>query len=65
MKKRKAGKQTMLEIKDLKVDDKEFVKIEAIICSMKKKEKQNTKLLNASRRQRIAKRQWNYSTGHK
>ena len=40
---------------DIKVDDKEFVKIEAIICSMTKKEKQNTKLLNARRRQRIAK----------
>ena len=40
---------------DIKVDDKEFVKIEAIICSMTKKEKQNTKLLNGSRRQRIAK----------
>ena len=45
----------MNKFKDLKVDDKEFGKIEAIICSMKKKEKQNTKLLNASRRQRIAK----------
>ena len=43
------------QIKDLKVDDKEFVKIEAIICSMTKDEKRNTKLLNASRRQRIAK----------
>ena len=43
------------QIKDLKVDDKEFVKIEAIICSMTKEEKRNTKLLNASRRQRIAK----------
>ena len=42
------------QIKDLKVDDKEFVKIEAIICSMTKDEKRNTKLLNASRRQRIA-----------
>ena len=40
---------------DIKVDDKEFVKIEAIICSMTKKEKQNPKLLNASRRIRIAK----------
>lgn len=40
---------------DIKVDDKEFVKIEAIICSMTSKEKRNTKLLNASRRQRIAK----------
>ena len=45
----------MNQIKDLKVDDKEFVKIEAIICSMTKKEKKDTRLLNASRRQRIAK----------
>ena len=45
----------MNKFKDLKVDDKEFGKIEAIICSMTKKEKQNTKLLNASRRIRIAK----------
>ena len=50
------------QIKDLKVDDKEFVKIEAIICSMTKEEKRNTKLLNASRRQRIAKRKWDNST---
>ena len=50
------------QIKDLKVDDKEFVKIEAIICSMTKEEKRDTKLLNASRRQRIAKRKWNIST---
>ena len=40
---------------DIKVDDKEFVKIEAIICSMTAKEKKNTRLLNSSRRQRIAK----------
>ena len=45
----------MNKLGDIKVDDKEFVRIEAIICSMTKKEKQNTKLLNASRRQRIAK----------
>lgn len=51
----------MSQIKDLKVDDKEFVKIEAIICSMTKEEKRDTKLLNASRRQRIAKRKWNNS----
>ena len=50
------------QIKDLKVDDKEFVKIEAIICSMTKEEKRDIKLLNASRRQRIAKRKWNNST---
>ncbi len=47
------------KLKDVKIDDKEFVKIEAIICSMTKKEKQNTKLLNASRRIRISKRKWN------
>ena len=45
----------MNQFKDIKVDDKEFEKIEAIICSMTKQEKKNTKLLNASRRQRIAK----------
>ena len=45
----------MNQLKDVKVDDKEFTKIEAIICSMTKKEKRNTNILNASRRQRIAK----------
>ncbi|MCI8272466.1 MAG: signal recognition particle protein [Clostridia bacterium] len=43
------------KIKDLNIDDKEFDKVEAIICSMTKKEKRNTKLLNGSRRLRIAK----------
>lgn len=36
------------------VDDRELIKIEAIISSMTKKERQNPKLLDASRRQRIA-----------
>lgn len=45
----------MNQFKDIKVDDKEFAKIEAIICSMTKAEKRNARLLNASRRQRIAK----------
>ena len=45
----------MANIQDLKVDDKEFVKIEAIICSMTKQERRNPNLLNASRRIRIAK----------
>lgn len=45
----------MSSIKDLKVDDKEFVRIEAMICSMTKEERQNPKILNASRRIRIAK----------
>jgi len=39
----------------IKVDDKEFEKIEAMICSMTKQEKRNIKILNGSRRQRIAK----------
>ena len=52
------------QIKDLKVDDKEFGKIEAIICSMTKEEKRDTRLLNASRRQRIARRKWNNSARH-
>ena len=43
------------KFKDVEIDDKEFGKIEAIICSMTKQEKRNTRLLNASRRQRIAK----------
>ncbi len=43
------------KLKDIEIDDKEFVKIEAMICSMTKEEKRNTRLLNGSRRQRIAK----------
>lgn len=45
----------MNKLKDVKIDDKEFVKIEAIICSMTAKERRDPKLLNASRRIRIAK----------
>ena len=45
----------MNALKDVKVDDKEFVRIEAIISSMTKEERQNPKLLNGNRRLRIAK----------
>lgn len=45
----------MNKFKDIEVDDKEFVKIEAIICSMTKEERRNPKVLNGSRRLRIAK----------
>ena len=45
----------MSQLKDIKIDDKEFVKIEAMICSMTKKERQNPRLLNGNRRARIAK----------
>lgn len=43
------------KLKDVKVDDKEFTRIEAIITSMTSKERKNPALLNASRRKRIAK----------
>ena len=45
----------MNQLKDIKVDDKEFEKIESIICSMTKAERKNPKILNGSRRLRIAK----------
>lgn len=41
-------------IKDIKVDEKEFVKIEAIINSMTKEERINHNIINGSRRRRIA-----------
>ncbi|MFA5353331.1 MAG: signal recognition particle protein [Thermodesulfovibrionales bacterium] len=41
-------------IKDVKVDEKEFVKIEAIINSMTGRERRDHNLLNGSRRKRIA-----------
>ena len=43
------------KLNDVKIDDKEFVRIEAMICSMTKEERSNPKILNASRRIRIAK----------
>ena len=45
----------MNQLKDVKVDDKEFERIEAIICSMTKAEKRDPRILNGSRRLRIAK----------
>ena len=45
----------MNQLKDVKVDDKEFERIEAIISSMTKEERRNPKLLNGNRRVRIAK----------
>ena len=43
------------KLKDINIDEKEFVKIEAIICSMTKQERKNPNILNGSRRLRIAK----------
>lgn len=41
-------------MKDLQVDDKQIGKVEAIVRSMTKKEKQDPSIMNASRRRRIA-----------
>jgi len=41
--------------KNIQVDDKAFIKVEAIINSMTKEERRNPKILNASRKRRIAK----------
>jgi len=43
------------QLKDADVDDKQLVKVEAIIQSMTKKERSNPKVLNGGRRKRIAK----------
>jgi signal recognition particle subunit SRP54 len=42
------------KIKDLKVDNKQFVKIEAIINSMTPEERNNPHIINGSRKRRIA-----------
>ena len=42
------------KLKDVEIDDKEFVKIEAMITSMTKEERRNPSILNGSRRLRIA-----------
>lgn len=42
------------KLKGLSVDDRELVKVEAIIKSMTRKERQNPEILNSSRRKRIA-----------
>ena len=45
----------MGNLKNIQIDDKEFDKIEAIISSMTVQERRNPKILNGSRRLRIAK----------
>ena len=43
------------KLNDVKVDDKEFIRIESMICSMTKEERRNPKVINGQRRLRIAK----------
>ncbi|GAK38541.1 signal recognition component protein [Paenibacillus sp. TCA20] len=48
------GMSNMKQTKDLKVDDKQMNRIEAIVFSMTREEKQNPEIINPSRRKRIA-----------
>jgi signal recognition particle subunit SRP54 len=48
------GMGQLKQLKKLKPDEKELVKIEAIINSMTKEERRNYKIINGSRRKRIA-----------
>lgn len=48
------GMGMLKELKKMQVDEKEFVRMEAIINSMTKGERQNVDIINASRRRRIA-----------
>jgi signal recognition particle subunit SRP54 len=49
------GMGSLKQLKGLKPDERELVKIEAIINSMTKEERVNHKIINGSRRKRIAK----------
>ena len=48
------GMGQLKKLKGLKPDEKELVKIEAIINSMTREERRNYKIINGSRRRRIA-----------
>jgi signal recognition particle subunit SRP54 len=48
------GMGQMKQLKNLQVDEKEFVRIEAIINSMTPQERRNHSIINGSRRKRIA-----------
>jgi len=48
------GMGKMKQMKDIKVDEKQMSRVEAIVHSMTKQEKQNPDMINHSRRKRIA-----------
>jgi signal recognition particle subunit SRP54 len=48
------GMGQLKQLKKMKPDERELVKIEAIICSMTLEERRNHKIINGSRRKRIA-----------
>ncbi len=49
------GLGRLKQLKHMEIDDRELIKIEAIINSMTKEERRNYKIINASRKKRIAK----------
>lgn len=49
------GMSQMKQLKEADIDEREILKIEAIIQSMTKRERQNPAIINASRKKRIAK----------
>lgn len=49
------GMNRVKGLKNLQIDEKQLARVEAIIRSMTKEEKQNPSIINASRRRRIAK----------
>lgn len=49
------GANKMKGLKNVQIDDKQLVHVEAIVKSMTKKERQDPSLMNASRKRRIAK----------
>lgn len=49
------GMSQMKQLKEADIDEREILKVEAIIRSMTKKERQNPSIINASRKKRIAK----------
>jgi len=48
------GMGNMKQLKDLKVDEKQMKRLEAIICSMTRDERRNPDMIDGSRRKRIA-----------
>ncbi|WP_274361511.1 signal recognition particle protein [Paenibacillus thermotolerans] len=48
------GMSNMKQLKDAKIDPKQFTRVEAIVLSMTKEEKQRPEIINPKRKQRIA-----------
>ncbi|MHC1746167.1 MAG: signal recognition particle protein [Negativicutes bacterium] len=48
------GMGNLKKLQDAKIDEKELVRVEAIICSMTKKERRDPSIINGSRRKRIS-----------